>query len=83
MSGHRSAPLLIPFLIASLLGACGKHDDTAGDEATASTTGSDVALPKPQATGGSVTGMPAKPDPIRSGLYRRLGMKLLRVRIGT
>jgi len=63
MSGHRSAPLLVPFLIASLLGACGKHDDTAGDEATASTTGSDVALPKPQATGGSVTGMPAKPGP--------------------
>ena len=63
MSGDRSVPLLFPVLIALLLGACGAHDKSASQEATASTTGSDVALPKPQATGGSVTGMPAKPGP--------------------
>lgn len=63
MSRDRIAPLLFPVLVTLLLGACSKHDDTASQEATASATGSDVALPKPQATGGSVTGMPANPGP--------------------
>ncbi len=63
MSGDRLAPLLFPVLITLLLGACGAHDKSKGQEETASSTGGDAALPKPQATGGSVTGMPAKPGP--------------------
>jgi hypothetical protein len=47
-----------------LLAGCGRHD-------TAVTTGtdgeSDVTLPKPAATGGSVTGMPSKPGPGQIG----------------
>ena len=63
MSGDRLAPLLFPALVTLLLGACGAHDKSKGQEETASATGSDATLPKPQATGGSVTGMPAKPGP--------------------
>ncbi|MFL6593684.1 MAG: hypothetical protein ACJ8GK_13380 [Luteimonas sp.] len=60
------ARVLAWLVAASLAGmlstACGRHDDAATADSAAS-SGPDGALPKPQATGGSITGMPSKPGP--------------------
>lgn len=49
--------------IALVTGACSKPAVTTGNDTAAAASGTDVALPKPQAGGGSVTGMPSKPGP--------------------
>jgi hypothetical protein len=61
MCRHRSVALFL--CAAVVLSACGKHADTAAVDATAADHDSDVVLPKPQAKGGPVTGMPATPGP--------------------
>jgi len=60
--------LLAWLVAASLAGtlptACSRQDDASTADSTATSSGrGDVALPKPQAKGGSVTGMPSKPGP--------------------
>jgi hypothetical protein len=55
--------LVLSAALALSLCACSKPSGTANDSATGATSGADVALPKPQANGGSVTGMPSKPGP--------------------
>jgi len=60
----RALPSLLLFSSVLLLSGCGHK--AAGPEATdgnAPGAQADVALPKPEATGRSVTGMPAKPGP--------------------
>ncbi len=56
--------LVAASLAGSLPTACSRHDDASTADSTATSSGAgDVALPKPQAKGGSVTGMPSKPGP--------------------
>jgi len=58
------ACLVAALLAGTLLTACGRHDDASTTDATAASSNrGDVTLPKPQASGGSVTGMPSKPGP--------------------
>lgn len=64
MSMPRFSSVLAPSLLAFALAACHGQDATP----TAATNGanagdSDTALPKPDAAGGPVTGMPSKPGP--------------------
>ncbi|HZV23818.1 MAG TPA: hypothetical protein VFF93_08620 [Luteimonas sp.] len=60
----RTLPSLLLFSGVLLLCACG-HKSAGTDTADADATGTsaDVALPKPEATGHAVTGMPATPGP--------------------
>jgi len=58
------ACLVAALLVGTLPSACGRHDDTSKADSAATSSGpGEVALPKPQAKGGSVTGMPSKPGP--------------------
>ena len=56
---------LTGWCVVALLAACGGHDPAAVNAAGDAT--SDAALPKPEATGGSVTGMPSHPGPGQIG----------------
>lgn len=64
MAKHSLLPLLFPVLLFLALGACGK-DGARG--ARAGGDGDDGGLPTPQATSGSVTGMPDRPGPGQVG----------------
>jgi hypothetical protein len=55
--------LLLAAVAALSLCACGRHANNTDDATAATQGGADVALPKPQAGGGSVTGMPSTPGP--------------------
>lgn len=55
--------LVLSMALVLSLAACHKPAGAADDNAATAGTGTDVALPKPQANGGSVTGMPSKPGP--------------------
>jgi hypothetical protein len=64
MPGMKFPTRLVFFAaIALSLCACSKPAGTAAGGATAADSGADVVLPKPEANGGSVTGMPSKPGP--------------------
>ena len=60
-----SAALAALALAALLLAACGKRQDAAARDGVA--TNGDAPLPRPEASGGSVTGMPDKPGPGQVG----------------
>jgi hypothetical protein len=61
----RTATAIAGCLIALALTACGRHEPTAAGAGNGASD--EVALPKPAATGGSVTGMPAHPGPGQIG----------------
>jgi hypothetical protein len=56
------APFLLATCLATTLAACGDKDTAAGTDAP-TVAGADSPLPKPEPTGGSVTGMPDTPGP--------------------
>lgn len=60
----RSFAWILSAAIASLaLSACGRSDKAGQDANAPATANGDLALPKPEAKGGSVTGMPSRPGP--------------------
>lgn len=62
----RSLSFLCPALLLLVLGACGK-DGARGSRGGGDGDGDDGGLPTPQATSGSVTGMPDAPGPGQVG----------------
>lgn len=59
---------LVACCLLWMLGGCGRHDDATGHADGAASE--DASLPKPAPTGGSVTGMPARPGPGQIGAPR-------------
>lgn len=64
-SRMRTVGAIAGCLVALALGACARNEPAAAGAGNGASD--DVALPKPAATGGSVTGMPAHPGPGQIG----------------